>query len=533
MTLGMKRGLQVSHTGFIVTFCVLLYTTCNALNLDKLTKWFQHNDRLDAVALSAYLLAGLCLFTAFFALLAHRRTIKPLAILLSVLSAAATYFIAKYDVAVDRSMVMNTIHTDATEVWQLLSLQMLPYVVFLMIVPVAIILWLNIGFEPKGRYLFASAKLVVVAIVVALAALYLNFNAIHRAGNISNKYIVYSLVPVNVISSGINALSKSLKPYLATTKKPVEVAASVATPGNLVVVLAVGESSRRKNFSLYGYNRQNTNPVLQQTSGLHLLNAIATRGSTLYALPQILAKNDVKLTQIVAKAGIPTACYVNYTLYDNCEGVGETKVSNCKHGAKCYDEDVIPLLQQNLETRAPGYGLVVLHLGGGSHGPTYGDRHPPEFKKFEPMCNDADVANRCTLEQLYNSYDNTILYVDYVLGEIIQTLDRSGAPYVFIYLSDHGESLLEDGVMFHGMPPGVPLPKEQAEIPLIVKSSVPVSITEREQYQQPDVFDTVLDLFSIRSPGFDRSGSFIQRAGERDLQSSNSVDPSVVRRYHH
>lgn len=39
----------------------------------------------------------------------------------------------------------------------------------------------------------------------------------------------------------------------------------------------------------------------------------------------------------------------------------------------------------------------------------------------------------------------------YVLGEIIQTLDRSGVPYVFIYLSDHGESLLEDGVMFHGM----------------------------------------------------------------------------------
>ena len=41
------------------------------------------------------------------------------------------------------------------------------------------------------------------------------------------------------------------------------------------------------------------------------------------------------------------------------------------------------------------------------------------------MCNDADVANRCTLEQLYNSYDNTILYVDHVLGGIVRTLDRS------------------------------------------------------------------------------------------------------------
>ncbi|WP_293864677.1 phosphoethanolamine transferase [Steroidobacter sp.] len=529
----MKRGLQVSHTGFIVVFCGLLYAICNTLNIDKLSKWFHHSDRLDAVALSGYLLAGLCLFTAFFTLLAHRRTIKPLAILLTVLSAAATYFIAKYDVAIDRSMVMNTVHTDATEVWQLLSPQMIPYVVFLIIAPVLLIWSLDIGFEANGRYLFASARLVVITVCVALAALYLNFNAIHRAGNISNKYIVYSLVPVNVISGGLNALGKSLKPHLATNKKPVEISASVAAPGNLVVVLAVGESSRRKNFSLYGYTRQNTNPVLQNTSGLHLLNAIATRGSTLYALPQILEKKDVKLTQVVAKAGVPTACYVNYTLYDNCEAVGETKVSNCKHGDKCYDEDVIPLLEANLKTREPGYGFVVLHLGGGSHGPTYGDRHPPEFKKFEPMCNDADVANRCTLEQLYNSYDNTILYVDHVLGQIIQTLDRSGTPYVFIYLSDHGESLLEDGVMFHGMPPGVPLPKEQAEIPLIVKASVPLSIAARESYQQPDVFDTVLDLFTIRSPLFDRAGSFIQLTPDSEFRTSSNFDPSEVRQDHH
>lgn len=509
----MKHRFTVSHTKFVVAFSVLLYAVCNALNIDKLAKWFYHNDQLETAALSAYLLAGLCLSVAFFALLAHRRTIKPVAIVLIVFSAAVTYFISKYNAAIDRSMLMNAVHTDATEVWQLLSWQMLPYIVFLMIVPVLVILSLDITFKEKGRYLFASSQLFAVTLCVAVASLYLNYNGILRAGNVSNKYIVYSLVPVNFLSSGINAIGKSIKPYLAN-KKPVEISASVAEPGNLVVVLAVGESSRRKSFSLYGYDRQKTNPVLESTSGLHLLNAIATRGSTLYALPQILEKHGVTLPAIVSKVGIPTACYVNYTLYDNCAAVGETKVSNCKHGEKCYDEDVVPLLEKNLQTRAPGYGFVVLHLGGGSHGPTYGDRHPPEFKKFEPMCNDADVANRCTLEQLYNSYDNTILYVDYVLGQIVQTLDRSGVPYVFIYLSDHGESLMEDGVMFHGMPPGVTLPKEQAEIPLIVKASVPISIAKRDAYGQPDVFDTVLDLFSIRSAKFDRSGSFIQKPVE-------------------
>jgi lipid A ethanolaminephosphotransferase len=301
---------------------------------------------------------------------------------------------------------------------------------------------------------------------------------------------------------------------MASTKKDVEIVGQVSSPGNLVVVLAIGEASRRKNFSIYGYDRRNTNPELQKIDGLHLLNAIAKLGSTLYALPQILDKKDVKLPMIVSRLGIPTSCYVNYTLYDNCASVGETKVSNCGHGGKCYDEDVVPLLGDSLKTYESGYRFIVLHLGGGSHGPVYADRYPPEFQKFKPMCNDADVANKCTIEQLYNSYDNTLLYVDHVLAEIIQKLDNSHVPYVFMYLSDHGESLMEEGRMFHGMPPGIPLPKEQAEIPLIVKSSVPITIVKRAEYYQQDVYDTVLDLFSIQTAMFDKKGAFIVRNGE-------------------
>jgi lipid A ethanolaminephosphotransferase len=72
---------------------------------------------------------------------------------------------------------------------------------------------------------------------------------------------------------------------------------------------------------------------------------------------------------------------------------------------------------------------------------------------------------------------------------------------------------MEDGFRFHGMPPGMALPKEQAQIPLIVKSSVPIAIVKRAEYGQPDVFDTILSLFSIQSETFDRAGSFIERGG--------------------
>jgi lipid A ethanolaminephosphotransferase len=506
-----KFRLQMSHVRFCIAYPFALFVMCNAINIDKLAKWFRQGDHLDYAALCAYLLAGLCLFIVVFTLLAHRLTVKPLAILLMVASAAATYFISKYAVAIDTSMVQNTIHTDATEVGQLLSFQMIPYAVLLIILPTLLILAARVTFQPSGRYLLGSLKLISIALCIALASLYAEYQAIFRAGNVSNKYIVYSLVPINIISSSVNVATKAMRPYFRRQQRNIEFAAKVTAPEDLVVVLAIGESSRRKNFSLYGYTRRDTNPTLAQIEGLHLLDGIATRGSTLYALPMILERNGIKLPTVTSRAGVPTTCIVNYTMYDNCAAVGEVKVQNCAHEGKCYDEDVIPLLKENLNRYSRGPRLLVLHFGGGSHGPLYLDRHPPEFQRFQPMCRDADVANKCTLEQLYNSYDNTVLYVDYVLGQTIHALDASGVPYVFIYLSDHGESLLENGMMFHGVPPGVALPAEQADIPLIVKSSVPIAIEKRARYQQADVYDSVLDLLSIESPRFDRAGAFIKR----------------------
>ena len=507
MSIG-KLQYRISHAAFCLAFPVVLFAACNAVNLDKLAGWFASGDGVDVAGLAAYLLAGLCLFIALFTLLAHRFTIKPLAILIAVASGAATYFISKYGVAVDSSMILNVVHTDPTEVRQLMSWHMWPHVAFLMVVPVFAILAADITFRPAGRYLLASAALFLGALAIAVSSLYLNYNAVIRAGNVSNKYIVYTLVPVNVISASLNAAWKSARPWFASDKPP-EIRGRLASTDDLVVVLAIGESSRSRNFGLYGYTRQDTTPLLDQVAGLHVLPGVARRGSTLNALPEILEKSGIKLPAIAAKLGVQTACYVNYTLYDNCDPVGEVKASACGHGGSCYDEDVIPLLEDNLREYASGKRLVVLHLGGGSHGPIYSDRYPPEFQKFQPMCKDADVANQCTLEQLYNAYDNTILYVDHVLAGILGTLDRSGAPYVFIYLSDHGESLMDDGRMFHGMPPGMDLPPEQAQVPLLVKSSVPISIVSRPEYTQPDVFDTVLDLLSIESPDFDRAGSFV------------------------
>lgn len=505
-----NRKIEVSALQFCIFYPAFIYTISNVLNLPKFLKWFYFKGNTDFSALISFFIIGLCLFIFLFTLLAHRKTIKPVAIVFALLSAPSAYFIYKYGIAIDRSMLMNVINTNSTEVSDLLSVRMIPYMLVLMALPIGLTLITRIRFSDSGHYLVSSVKLIAGSLSLAVGLVYLQFNGISRAVNSSNKYVIQTLIPINYLQSFGSLAQHSIEDYLRLHGKKVEFSGRVTSTDNLVVVLAVGESSRQQSFSLYGYRRQNTNPLLSKEKNLHVLNGIAKQGSTLYALPEIFVKDDVPLPLATKSLGIETACYVNYTLYDICDAVGEIPVSNCKYKT-CYDEDVIPLLSNNLKSYRSGYRFVVLHLGGGSHGPTYDLRVPPDFQKFTPTCKDPDVVSRCTQDELYNSYDNTIAYVDSVVSQIIGELDRSKVPYVFMYMSDHGESLLEDGRIFHGMPLGIKLPPEQARVPLLVKSSIPISVAKREEYLQTEVFDTVASLFSIESKITDEKLSFITK----------------------
>src|SRR5262249_53089508 len=172
---------------------------------------------------------GLCLFILIFTLLAHRLTVKPFAILLTILSAMATYFIAKYGVAIDSSMILNAVHTDSTEVRQLLSLQMLPYGVILVVLPAWLILSADITFA-LSRYFLASLKVMGVALCVALLSLYAEYSAIFQAGNVSKKYIVYSLVPINIISGSFSAVTNPLKAFLKKSQRNIAICARADAP---------------------------------------------------------------------------------------------------------------------------------------------------------------------------------------------------------------------------------------------------------------------------------------------------------------
>ncbi len=95
--------------------------------------------------------------------------------------------------------------------------------------------------------------------------------------------------------------------------------------------------------------------------------------------------------------------------------------------------------------------LIVLHQMG-SYGPAYFKRCTPAYQPFQPTCN-SNAIQGCTADALRNTYDNSIVYTDHVLSQLIQTLaQQKHYQTSFWYLSDHGESTGEHGLYLHGAP---------------------------------------------------------------------------------
>jgi len=125
------------------------------------------------------------------------------------------------------------------------------------------------------------------------------------------------------------------------------------------------------------------------------------------------------------------------------------------HGLEAYIE------------KLQGNGVIVLHTIG-SHGPTYSHRYPPAFRKFTPTCETKQIQE-CSQQQLVNTYDNTILYADYIVDKAIELLKAHQDRFTtsLVYLSDHGESLGENGVYLHGLPYAI-APAVQTRVPMLI-----------------------------------------------------------------
>lgn len=421
--------------------------------------------------------------------------------LTSLTNALAVYFISTYGVFLDKTMMGNLFGTRVSEAGSFLSLKMVLWIVALGIIQAIFIFSLKVA-KPTRKSL---AKLSGLALLVLILLAGINFKNLLWIDKHSKQIGALAMPWSYIINS-----ARYLQGEFVKNKREIPLPnAHIANDKKSVVVLVIGESARAMNFSLYGYLRD-TNPLLSKVAGLKHFNA---KSSTTYTsaslknmlshkdsgdlyeiLPNYLARNGVSVAWRSANWGEPPLHLPNVMRY------GELAQKYASFDDS-YESALIANLSEEIEGANSPKVLIIIHTST-SHGPTYYKKYPPQFEKFAPVCKSVEPKG-CSQSEIINAYDNTILYTDFLLNSIITQL-RKLKQYdsTMIYVSDHGESLGENGVYMHGIPMAF-APKEQYEIPFIVWSSQPNKIKNLPEVTHFYIFHSVLGFLGIESEVFD------------------------------
>lgn len=438
---------------------------------------------------------------AFFLILFLLRFVgKIVLVLFFIVNAIAVYFVNTYGVIIDESMVGNVLNTNYAESAGFFSIKLLLYIILLGVVPGIIIIKAKIINVTFKRFLAITSATLLFMLIVAFANsknwLWVDKNS-KTLGGLAMPWSY----TVNLSLFFVHKHQENEKEILLPD-------ATIKDNRKSVVVLVIGESARSENFSLYGYSK-NTNPFLSKTPGVFHFNATScatyttagvkcilehTNTGKLYeTLPNYLYRNGVEVVWRTTNWGEPPVHIKNYL---NKEAL----MKDCK-GDECeYDKVLLNNLKEQIAASTKSKVLIILHTST-SHGPEYSKKYPPRFETFKPVCNSVELS-KCSNTELVNAYDNTIVYTDYILYNVIEDLKQlKEYKSAMIFVSDHGESLGEKNLFMHGLPLNL-APKEQYEIPFIVwtsDNSLKPLKTENSLLQS-HVFHSVLNFLGVQSP---------------------------------
>ena len=276
-----------------------------------------------------------------------------------------------------------------------------------------------------------------------------------------------------------------------------------------VVVLVIGESARKANFQLYGYQRD-TNPLLSKQKSLKVYQATSCATYTTAGTKAILEpQNSDDLYELLPNYAFRTGVDVSWRTSNWGEPpihIDEYLTDNelgeqYPDENEAYDAILFAGLRKRIESSQKNKVLIILHTST-SHGPKYADKYPEAFEVYKPVARNVEEGEK-NIGLLVNAYDNTIRYTDFLLDSLINTLrDMHDWKSAMIFISDHGESLGENKMFMHGLPMKL-APRQQYEIPFLVwtsehfrdykpKADLPAVL------EQHFIFHSVLNLLSIQ-----------------------------------
>lgn len=458
-----------------------------------------------------------------------------------IVSATAQYFIQNYGIVLDRSMITNIMDTTPAESLALMNPRLL-IVLFLSGIVMAVLAFLTgvkKSFPVWKSMAWRVASLTISVALIALVALlfYKDYASLFR----NNKELVKSLSPSNSIVASLSYYShreRANLPLVKIGEDAHQAPLMLKGPKKNLTILVVGETSRAENFSLGGYPRP-TNPLLAKDDVVYFPNTASCGTSTAVSVPcmfsnmprshynDTLASHQEGLLDIIQRAGLSVLWNENDAgCKGACDRVPHQDMTSldlpgmCIKG-ECYDEVLFHGMEDYIR-QLKGNGIIVIHTIG-SHGPTYNHRYPPAFRKFVPTCETSQIQE-CSQEQLVNTYDNTLLYADYIVDKAIKVLQAHQDNFTtsLVYLSDHGESLGENGAYLHGLPYAI-APKVQKHVPMLIwlspdyqqRYAVDAKCLNQQastqEYSQDNLFSTLLGMTGVQTHEYVASDDILTR----------------------
>jgi glucan phosphoethanolaminetransferase (alkaline phosphatase superfamily) len=232
-----------------------------------------------------------------------------------------------------------------------------------------------------------------------------------------------------------------------------------------VFVLIIGETGKRERWSLNGYYKM-TNPLLsKQTNLINFTDFLSVTSLTRTSVPTLLTRKPASLSNTFTFneksviSAFKEAGFKTYWLSMQIPlGAHDSTISTYAYEADIikffrysdysntgeYDTKLLPYLNRIL-LDSDKRKFIVLHTLG-SHF-NYRDRYPKEFDVFKPSLYDIKNPSLHDYNQqvyLSNSYDNSVLFTDYFIDNIIDTLKKNKQNTFLLYSADHGESIFEN-----------------------------------------------------------------------------------------
>ncbi|QEW07913.1 phosphoethanolamine transferase [Nitrincola iocasae] len=482
---------------------------------------------LDSTGLFFAILFMLFLINLFICQLFSVRYLQKIwLVFLIAIGAVGQYFMLQYGVVLDKTMLVNVIETDVREATGLLNVGMIKYFLLYLIFPMIIIVFLKI--KPLSFKLFLKGYVVTLAGSLVMLSLLLFSQYQSYAGVFrEHRYLKHQALPLSVISATTSIMhteSADSEPFQVYATDAKLIQSSSVKPK--LVIMVLGETVRADHLGINGYSR-NTTPKLSSRDLINFGAVEACGTTTAVSVPCLFsylqrsefddnkAKNSDNLLDVLQRAGIKVIWRDNNS---GCKGMcnrveqdplfAENSDFSCKAG-ECPDIAMLHALPQTITTHSTPQQnvLVVLHQLG-NHGPEYYKRSLPEQKVFMPECQ-TNLLGECEQEHIINAYDNAIVATDSLLDDTIEMLMDLNEQYdtALLYLSDHGESLGENGVYLHGLPYWM-APEAQTRVPMLLwlsdgfkqRAEFDVGCLSRSEHVSHDnIFASMLSLFSVQT----------------------------------